>query len=67
MLFTCTIIDNNFGLEKSFEKSNPRGTCKPPVSLILDILDLIIHCLKIWGGIFGYQVIKYLEAQRTMP
>ena len=30
-LFTCTIIDNNFGLEKSFEKSKPRGTCKPPV------------------------------------
>ena len=30
-LFTCTIIDNNFGLEKSFEKSNRCGTCKPPV------------------------------------
>ena len=36
-LFTCTIIDNNFGLEKSFEKSNRCGTCKPPVARTLRV------------------------------
>ena len=56
-LFTCTIIDNNFGLEKSFEKSNRCGTCKPPVRaetpLFLENRRLNSITIDGGGGIIG--------------